>query len=128
MNVLQQFIAVREQRAKQAITNEAQPAITRAEFDKLVGLVNTMAKAVEGLIQDVETATSPEKLAVALNAALKEAAPTTNGRKPLALPADRHAYLAPPGDEPELRTNGNRQDRKPLALPADRGFLAPAGE
>ncbi|MBB4099785.1 hypothetical protein [Sphingomonas kyeonggiensis] len=121
MNILQQFIAVREQRAKQAITNEAQPAITRAEFATLV-------KAVEGLVQDMEVLTSPEKLAGVFNAALKEAMPATNGRRPLALPADRHAYLAPPGDEPELRTNGGPAERKPLALSADHGFLAPAGE
>ncbi|AJA10027.1 hypothetical protein SKP52_15745 [Sphingopyxis fribergensis] len=110
-NLLKDFLAGRAAApARQPITNDP-PAVTRAEFATLV-------KVVEALVEDVEVATSPEKLTEAMNAAVKPLlanmqvnAGGARGhyRAPLALPAD--------GEGRGARTlaNGKR----------DRGFLAP---
>lgn len=96
--LIQRFLAARSDKQKPPlVTNGAE--VTRAEF-------NTLARAVEILINELSDATSPEKLRSVLNAALDEAKPATNSgrshlapgaRRPLALKSDR-AALAPQGD------------------------------
>lgn len=113
-NILKEFLAARTNRATSpSIINTGQP-VTREEF-------GTLVKVVEALVEDVQSATSPEKLSAAFNEALK---PLMNGlqtngsgvrgqfRAPLALPAD--------GEGPGAQTlaNGRR----------DRGFIAPADD
>lgn len=109
-NLLKDFLAGRAAApARQPITNDA-PAVTRAEFATLV-------KVVEALVEDVQIATSPEKLTEAMNAAVKPLLANmgnTGGapghfRAPLALPADGEGRGA------RTMANGKR----------DRGFLAP---
>jgi hypothetical protein len=102
-NLIANFLA---SRAKQPITNEAQP-VSRAEFA-------AVAKAVEILITDIDAALSPEKLGAVINTALKEAGVTVTNtaaaapaprlmpgrRAPLVLPNDRYdrERLMPKGD------------------------------
>lgn len=98
--ILEKFLASRA--ARQPVTNESQP-VTREEF-------NTLARAVEGLVQDVEAALSPEQLGKALNAALEplvNAAPKGAGGK----------FTAPAADDDA--TPGTAVTNK---------FTAPAGE
>ena len=91
-SLIDRFVAAKGQR--KSVTNDVQ--VTRAEF-------NTLAKAVEILINDLEAATSPEKLQAALNSALQA--------------AERQSGSAADAQ--------NRRLRPPLALP---GFKAPEGE
>lgn len=129
--IMQKFIADRAKRAP--VTNDSQP-VTRAEF-------NTLVQAVHGLIEDFEAATSPEKLAGAFNAALKEAIPTTNAQQNRYDTAGiRGKYLLPPDDDslgnimpprpatPAMSNNAKSAARPPLALPADRGYRLPEGD
>ncbi len=139
-SLIDRFVASRAAKpAPQPIAN-AGDTVTRADFDKLVGVVNGMAKAVEGLIEDIDAATSPEKMQGVFNAALKDVMPAINAarrgttsRTSLAPagepPADGLGDIMPPipPSRSALSVNGNG-DRKPLALPADRTFLAPKGE
>jgi hypothetical protein len=121
-NLLKDFLA---NRVAKPITNEAQP-VTRAEF-------STLVRVVEALVEDVQIATSPEKLTAAMNAAVKplldglqvNGAGTGRHRPPLALKADR-GFIAPPGDD-DIKVNA-KGARPPLALKADRAYLAPKGD
>ena len=126
-NILQQFITSRAERQKEVVTNTEQP-VTRAEF-------NTLVLAVHGLIEDMDAAMSPEKLAAAMNAAFSEA---TKGRTPLANArrgTASHTFLAPAG-EPDGDNVGNIMPPvtgKPSALRVNGGnggrtFLAPKGD
>ena len=144
-NLLKDFLAGRAAApARQPITNDA-PAVTRAEFATLV-------KVVEALVEDVEIATSPEKLTEAMNAAVKPLLANMQAnagggrgqlRPPRAQPADGggrrgrtlangkrdRGFLAPRDDDDGRQINNSRPDeRKPLALKADRAYLAPKGD
>jgi len=137
-NIIQRFVAGRAK--TQALAN-AGDTVTRADFDKLAMLVNAMAKAVEGLIEDMEAATNPEKMQGVFNAALKDVMPALNAAR---RGATSRTFLAPAGDSPAdgvgdimppergkpaaMSVNAGNRDRKPLALPADRAFLAPKGD
>lgn len=127
-----QFVAGRREaaaNAKTPVTNDQQ-GVSRAEFAQLAALVNTMAQAIEGLIEDFDTVNSPEKLKATVNAAFKGITPPAGGRQPLALKpigADR-GFLAPAEDAVEMQVNNGSKGRPPLALPADAGFSAPAGD
>jgi len=106
-NLLQQFVAARA--ARKPVTNDAQP-VTRAEF-------NTLVEAVHGLIEDMEAATSPEKLTAAFNAALKEAAPTTNAARV------KGKFLLPSDDEDDGAAVTNKRQ------PAGKvGYRLPEGD
>lgn len=138
-NIIQQFLTGRAERQTAHVSNAEQP-VTRADFEKLATLVNAMAKAVEGLIEDVGAATDPAKMQAVFNTALKDVMPAINAARRGAAP---RTFLAPAGDPPAdglgdimppipprrsaLHVNGNG-DRKPLALPADRTFLAPKAD
>lgn len=128
-SLIQRFVAGRSSSnsQRQAIGNEGQ-AVSRADFDKLASTVNTMAKAIEGLIEDFDTVASPEKLQALVNSAFKGIAPAPSGRPPLALKAE-YSFLAPKDDDDAgMRVNSNPKGRVPLALPADSAFLAPQGD
>lgn len=136
VNKLRQFIVGAGQKSLTANSDPDQNRpVTRAEF-------NTLALAVNGLIEDFAAATSTEKMTEAMNAALKPllANMQTNVggvrgqfRAPLALPAEGEGLGA------EMRANGLRDrgylvpadedPRKPLALKADPFFHpAPKGD
>ncbi|WP_293875877.1 hypothetical protein [Sphingomonas sp. UBA978] len=105
MNAFAQFLANRAKGAKPVVN--ADTPVTRAEFTQLASVVNA-------LMEDVQAATDPKKLAAVINTAFEAAAkgvtPTTTNR----------AYLVPK-DDPAPVGNG----RQPLA---DRLALAPKGE
>lgn len=139
-SLIDRFVASRAAKpAPQQLAN-AGDHVTRADFDKLVRVVNGMAKAVEGLIEDIDAATSPEKMQAVMNTALKDVMPAINAARRGTTP---RAFLAPAGDPPAdglgditppiptrssaIRVNGNGY-RKPLALPADYASLAPKGD
>lgn len=96
-NLLQKLVAGVALKRATTVHNAA-GAVTREEFNALTAIVAS-------LVQDVEDATSPEKLAEVFNAALK----------PLA-------------NAPALNSQTGGGSRSPLALKVDRGFLAPPGD
>ncbi len=108
--ILDNFLAARAKR--QPVTNDAQP-VTRAEFNKLT-------VAVAALIEDVETALSPEQLGKALNAALEplvnRAAPTKPGT-----PRTASRYLLPADDDDDAG------DGKPVTT-ANSRYKLPEGD
>ena len=134
VNKLRQFIVGAGQKSLTANSDPDQNRpVTRAEF-------NTLALAVNGLIEDFAAATSTEKMTEAMNAAVTPllARLQTNGsgvrghyRPPLALPAEGEGFGA------EMRANGLRDrgyllpaddnPRPPLALKAD-GYKLPEGD
>lgn len=130
-NLLQQFVAARAARQKQPVTNDAQP-VTRAEF-------NVLAKAVEGLVEDVEAIFEPGKIERALGEAVTNAlksleatplsqANTRGNRQSLAPAGDDEGNTMPPPRTRSMRANSRTLPRPPLALPADRADLAPKGD
>lgn len=122
-NILQQFLADRAKR--QPVTNDA-PQVTRPEF-------NTLAKVVEGLVEDIEAATSPEKIQKvftdALNSALKDVpatggSPATNAlRSRYDASRVRGEYRAPVDDDGDAPADDQRAPRT-NAL----GYTAPEGD
>lgn len=127
-SIMSRFIAGRPApQQRQQIGNVAD-TVSKADFDKLVSTVNTMAKAVEGLIEDFDAVTSPEKLKAVVNAAFKEIPPPAGQRQPLALKADR-GFIAPADNATDMQVNKDAKGRAPLALPADGlSYLAPKGD
>lgn len=134
VNKLRQFIVGAGQKSLTANSDpDPNRPVTRAEF-------NTLALAVNGLVEDFAAATSTEKMTEAMNAAVKPllAGLQTNGsgvrgqfRAPLALPAEGEGWGA------QTLANGRRDrgfippaddnPRKPLALKAD-GYKLPEGD
>lgn len=113
MNILQQYLASRAAHGnppRNPIMNDA-PQVTRAEF-------NTLARAVEGLVQDVEAALSPEQLGKALNAALE---PLVNRAAPKpGTPRAASRYLLPADDDDD-------GDGKPVTT-ANSRYKLPEGD
>ena len=76
MNLLQQFLATRAAKGGKPVANSDAP-VTRDEF-------NTVLRAVNALIEEVDLITSPDKLKAVMNEALteaaKSAAPTVDAR------------------------------------------------
>jgi hypothetical protein len=117
--------AAKAPQQRQQIANVGD-TVSRADFDKLAQVVNTMTKAIEGLIEDFDAMASPERLQTLVNAAFKGV--SSGGRPPLALKADQ-GFLAPKDDDDGgVRVNTGQKGRAPLALPADIIFLAPQGD
>lgn len=111
MNLLQQFLATRAAKGGKPVANSDAP-VTRDEF-------NTVLRAVNALIEEVDLITSPDKLKAVMNEALTEAAksapPTVDARAR----ADR-ASLAPTDEPTELAST--------VANHRNRAHLAPKGE
>lgn len=131
-SIISRFVAGRpavKPQPRQQIANVAD-TVSRADFDKLAQVVNTMAKAIEGLIEDFDTVTSPDKLQQTVANAFKGITPPA-GRVPLALKplrADR-GFMAPADDPVDMQVNKDSKGRAPLALPADSlSYLAPQGD
>lgn len=97
--LIDRFVASRAAKpAPQPIAN-AGDYVSRADFDKLVAVVNGMAKAVEGLIEDIDTAISPEKMQAVFNTALKDVMPAVNAAR---RGAPVRNFTAPKGDGDDL--------------------------
>lgn len=111
-SILDNFLAARANR--QPVTNDAQP-VTRAEF-------NTLARAVEGLVQDLEAALTPEKLTAALNAALE---PLVNAAAPKTNAQSAFSQYCPPADDDDKDPITNR--RRGARGRRDQ-FIAPEGD
>lgn len=134
-SIMSRFVAGRaaaKPQQRQQIGNVAD-TVSRADFDRLRDTVTTMAQAVEGLIEDFDAVTSPEKLKAVVNAAFK-GLPASAARAPLALPATGNPlsqYKAPADDATDMQVNKGSKRSQPLALPADDRtniHLAPQGD
>ena len=108
-SLIQNFLAARAAKEpKPPVANAAQ-SVTRAEF-------NTLVQAVHGLIEDIDAATSPEKLQAALNSALKPFEQSTTMKTNVGKVSGK--YRLPGGDD----------DIAPIANKSAGKFIAPAGE